>query len=236
MVLRSRAWCFTINNDSFDDLKTLLDATFEYLVFGFEVGEKGTPHMQGYIYFKNAVIQSTVKGVLPRAHLEIAKGGPDSNYDYCSKDGNYYEFGDKPLQGKACFDKISEAMKNPEENFHLFHQYRKAFNEYTNSIKKDHEPKLIILSAKDKYDYASKCTSEVSLWPSEYDGETILIEPCYTQGYHEVMPWLRKMPLKYRIGYEVKYKNPEVLCITYQDSGEKAYLLKTYGDYCDEVF
>jgi len=65
--------------------------------------------------------------------------------------------------------------------------------------------------------------------------KTVLIEPCYTQGYHEVMPWLRKIPLKYSRGYEVKYKNPEVLCITYKDSGEKAYLIKTYSDYIDEV-
>jgi len=40
MTLRSRAWCFTINNDTFDDLEKMLDMTFQYLVFGFETGGK----------------------------------------------------------------------------------------------------------------------------------------------------------------------------------------------------
>lgn len=235
MAVRSRAWCFTINNDKYDDLKRLLEATFEYLVFGFEVGEKGTPHMQGYIYFKNALRQSSVKAILPRAHLEITKGSPDDNYDYCSKDGNFYEFGEKPLQGKAKFHVIQEAMKNPEENFHLYHQYRKAYNEYKNSKKREHEPKLIILPEKDKYEYAKKCNEEVSMWPSEYDQELIRIEPCYTQGSHEILPWLNKMPLKYRVGYEIKYQNPEVLVITYKDPQEKGFLIKEYIDFADEI-
>lgn len=236
MTVRSRAWCFTVNNDTFDDLQTLLDAMFEYLVFGFEVGgKKHTPHMQGYIYFKNAIRQVSAKKILPRAHLLVAKGGPDDNYDYCSKDGDYYEFGDKPLQGKAKFHVIEEVMKNPESNFHLYHQYRKAYNEYKNTIKLDHEPKLVILPVKDRIAYAKACNESVSLWPSEYDSETVLIEPCYTQGPHEIMPWLNKMPLKYRLGYEVKYKNPEVLVITYQDPQEKGYLLKEYCDLIDEV-
>lgn len=234
-MIRSRAWCFTINHDTFDDLSKLLDSTFQYLVFGFEVGKKGTPHMQGYIYFTNAHSQVSVKKILPRAHLLVAKGGPDSNYDYCSKDGNYWEFGDKPEQGRAVFDKIEEAMKNPREHFHLYHQYRKAWNEYNNSIKLDHTPKLVIIPEKERFNWSKLCTATISMWPSEYDSELVRIEPVYTQGQHEILPWLNKMPLKYSRGYEVKYKNPEVLCITYTSDQEKGYLLKEYGDFLDDV-
>jgi len=71
MTLRSRAWCFTINNDTFDDLEKMLDMTFQYLVFGFETGgKKKVCHIQGYVYFNNALSQSSVKKKLPRAHLE----------------------------------------------------------------------------------------------------------------------------------------------------------------------
>jgi len=233
--LRARAWCFTVNNDTFEDLSLLLDADFQYLIIGCEVGEQGTPHLQGYIYFTNARSQNSVKKILPRAHLLVAKGSPNSNYDYCSKDGSFYEFGDKPLQGRAVYDKIVEAMENPMDNFHLYHQYRKAFNEYKNSVKKEHTPQLIILSEKDKYNWASLCTATVSMWPSVYDGEDVRIEPCYTQGEHEIFPWLHKMPLKYSRGYEVKYENPEVLVITYKDNYERNYLIKTYGDFLDAV-
>jgi len=56
MTLRSRAWCFTINNDTFDDLEKMLDMTFQYLVFGFETGgKKKVCHIQGYVYFNNAL-------------------------------------------------------------------------------------------------------------------------------------------------------------------------------------
>jgi len=62
MTLRSRAWCFTINNDTFDDLEKMLDMTFQYLVFGFETGgKKKVCHIQGYVYFNNALSQSSVK-------------------------------------------------------------------------------------------------------------------------------------------------------------------------------
>jgi len=77
MTLRSRAWCFTINNDTFDDLEKMLDMTFQYLVFGFETGgKKKVCHIQGYVYFNNALSQSSVKKKLPRAHLEVTKGTP----------------------------------------------------------------------------------------------------------------------------------------------------------------
>jgi len=88
----------------------------------------------------------------------------------------------KPLSGRACFDKIEEAMKDPINHFHLYHQYRKAYHEYKNSIKLTHDPILIILSEKDIYDYAKKLDGEICIWPSEYDGERTIIEPCYTSG------------------------------------------------------
>lgn len=97
---RCRGWCFTINNDTYEDLDLLLDMEFSYLVFGFEKGLKGTPHIQGYVYFENAKTQSAVKLIMPRAHLSGARGNADQNYDYCSKDGDFYEFGDRPECGK----------------------------------------------------------------------------------------------------------------------------------------
>jgi len=67
-----------------------------------------------------------------------------------------------------------------------------------------HDPILIILSEKDIYDYAKKLDGEICIWPSEYDGERVIIEPCYTSGQMEILPWLNKFPLKYKNGYEYK--------------------------------
>lgn len=89
---RARGWCFTVNN--YDD--TVHSTIIEYCkhhtekwIVGKEVGSNGTPHLQGYIYFKNAVAFNTVKSVMPTAHIEKAKGKPQQNFDYCSKDGDY---------------------------------------------------------------------------------------------------------------------------------------------------
>jgi len=98
--LRARGWCFTINNDEFDDLVEILDLECKYLVFGFEKGKNGTPHIQGYVIFNNPRDLGGVKKLLTRAHLEIARGNYEQNYDYCTKDGDFYEFGDPPEPGK----------------------------------------------------------------------------------------------------------------------------------------
>jgi len=52
--LRTRGWTFTINNDTFEDLIGLIETDFEYLVIGFEVGDSGTPHIQGYILLQKS--------------------------------------------------------------------------------------------------------------------------------------------------------------------------------------
>lgn len=71
-----------------------------YAIFGRETGENGTPHLQGYIaFFKPQRINSVIKA-LPGCHIEIAQGNEQQNFDYCSKQGDYEEFGRRSIQGK----------------------------------------------------------------------------------------------------------------------------------------
>jgi len=98
--LRTRGWTFTINNDTFEDLIGLIETDFEYLVIGFEVGDSGTPHIQGYIYFKNPRMLKGVRNLMPRAHLLVSRGTALQNLKYCSKSGDFYEFGTIPEQGQ----------------------------------------------------------------------------------------------------------------------------------------
>jgi len=100
---RSRAFVFTVNNYSAADQDTLrlLGENVKYLVFGREVGASGTPHLQGYVYFKNAATFEQCKKKLPKGcHIEVAKGDAESNLEYCSKDGDFEEFGDLPKSSK----------------------------------------------------------------------------------------------------------------------------------------
>lgn len=76
---------------------------------GYEVGVQGTPHLQGYIYFANARLFSAVRTLLTsRAHVEVAKGSPEQNRDYCSKGGSFYESGEIPLSSKQKGEKEAE--------------------------------------------------------------------------------------------------------------------------------
>lgn len=89
---RARGWCITVNNYDAQVYNTLIDYckqnTHQYIV-GKEVGEQGTPHLQGYLYFKNAVSFNTIKSICPTAHVEKAKGKPQANFEYCSKEGDF---------------------------------------------------------------------------------------------------------------------------------------------------
>lgn len=89
---RSRCWCFTLNNYTEKELSQCLSyfnlKNFTFIV-GKEVGEEGTPHLQGYIKNKTQISFSTLQKIMPRAHLEKALGDQKANYVYCSKGGDF---------------------------------------------------------------------------------------------------------------------------------------------------
>lgn len=89
---QSKRHIFVWNNYS-DDSVDLLERTFTMFgvkyIFGKEVGESGTPHLQGYIEAPSRV-RPIERFKLPRCiHWEVAKGTREENVKYCSKDGDY---------------------------------------------------------------------------------------------------------------------------------------------------
>ena len=100
---KTRAYCFTINNPSIaDDLELeLLKDNVDYLIYGKECGELGTPHYQGYVRFAHPVTSRRVSSLLSRAHVERAKGNAQQNINYCSKDGDFVEHGERPASSKS---------------------------------------------------------------------------------------------------------------------------------------
>nr|QKN88851.1 MAG: replication-associated protein [Cressdnaviricota sp.] len=100
---RSRNWCFTLNNYTEHDIARLVDQyefNYTYCIFGKEVGEQGTHHLQGYMEFANAKALTTLKKLNDRAHWEKRRGKQEQAIAYCKKDGNVTEIGtpkeDKP--------------------------------------------------------------------------------------------------------------------------------------------
>lgn len=101
---RQRDYCFTINNYTEEDLAGLLrletNPKVRYYIAGREVGENGTPHIQGYIRFNNALPFESLKKLIPRSHIEACKGTPQQNIDYCSKSGDFHAYGEVPATQK----------------------------------------------------------------------------------------------------------------------------------------
>lgn len=98
-------FCFTINNYN-DDIIEWFEQTdiFKYVCFGKEVGEKLTPHLQGYFEFPhgsrksvNACVNFLQSHGCPcKPHLEVAMGTASQAIAYCAKDGVFWEKGEKP--------------------------------------------------------------------------------------------------------------------------------------------
>lgn len=91
---------FTLNNpNSEESVGSFLseEGDCEYFVFGREVGESGTPHLQGYICLKEKKSLKWLKtNIHKNAHWEIMRGTPQQASDYCKKDGDFVEVGTLP--------------------------------------------------------------------------------------------------------------------------------------------
>lgn len=100
--MKVRCWTLTLNNYTEEEHKNLLEEAEKctYAVIGKEVGDKGTPHLQAYFRFPNARHLDAIKKLSPRAHWEAAKGDDHQNRVYCTKDGDFVEFGTISKAGK----------------------------------------------------------------------------------------------------------------------------------------
>lgn len=146
MTNPAKRWCFTINNYTDAEQLSLRNAgdTFSYLVFGREVGESNTPHLQGFFILATKLRLRQVKQLagLGRAHLEVSRGTPQEASQYCKKDGDFEEYGSLPAcQGsRTDFERLKEWIKSQDiapsrsdlaENFpSLYGRYRNACLEF----------------------------------------------------------------------------------------------------------
>ncbi len=115
-MARAKQWCFTLNNYDQEEYYGILacileedDANYEvdsnrfdYLVIGEEVGENGTPHLQGFAICINRQRLAQMKKMIGnRAHLEKMRGTVREASEYCKKDGKFIERGKIPEQERG---------------------------------------------------------------------------------------------------------------------------------------
>ena len=130
---RFRNWCFTLNNYSEDEYQEVWNTKCKYLVIGKEIGECGTPHLQGYIEFEHGKTLSAVKVINKRIHWEVRKGTAKQASDYCKKDNNFAEQGQQSSQGhRTDLDEVTSLILvkdfNPLEHASTYVKYHSGLD------------------------------------------------------------------------------------------------------------
>lgn len=122
---------FTINNWTNEDKeKLVISDAVTYICFAEEVGENGTPHLQGYAELSKQFVLKAVKKLLgDKGHFEKRRGNQKQAVDYCKKvppygkhplgdnvnAGVFYEFGTLKHQGKRTdLEYIYEQVKTQD--------------------------------------------------------------------------------------------------------------------------
>jgi len=210
-----RAWCFTLNNPSESDGEhaVALQEACTYLVFGREHGEQGTEHLQGYAYFKNARLLP--KALLPRAHWEAALGTPQQNYDYCTKDGDFFEHGTLPrkgarsdIEGAAATVKAHGMKRCAEEHPSIVVKYARGLQVYKSLVTppRSEVPEVFFYYGPTGVGKSVRCRTEAGPdaywkpkgeWWDGYDGEeNVVLDDFYGDiPYHMMLNILDQFPL-----------------------------------------
>lgn len=94
----AKHWCFTVNNPT-DESRLIVAQLIEnpivsYVIVGREVGEQGTPHLQGFFSLTARKRFAQVKALFGTVnpHLEVSRN-IRASIQYCKKEGDYDEYG-----------------------------------------------------------------------------------------------------------------------------------------------
>lgn len=145
MRIRSRRWSVTLNNYTEEEESTVQSLVsrglVKYLVYGREVGEQNTPHLQMYLETSGKVSLSSIKKIpgLSRCHAEKSRGSFQRNRDYCTKEGNFiFEEGSPMQQGaRSDLDEVKSLLDDgkslesvADQHFSTWVRYHRSFQIY----------------------------------------------------------------------------------------------------------
>lgn len=246
---RHRNWCFTLNNPTEEECVQLRDLLVRgrYAIVGNEVGENGTPHLQGYTVFLHARGLSSVKAISERAHWEPAKGNSLQNYEYCSKEGNIFlEHGDRPCTPKEKGQKEKDRWKltvqlakegriDEIEEQHFLQYYRTLRmieKDYMKPVS-DHSDVTGVWiygeagvgkSRKARDDYPNAYLKMCNKWWDGYQNEDAVIiddiDTAHKVLGHHLKIWSDRYAFLAEIKGGTKKIRPKVVCVTSQYSIE----------------
>lgn len=144
----ARRWCFTLNNYTpEEELKfwelgeNIIDSDWaEYLIYGRERGEQGTPHLQGFLVAKHQIRWTTMNQRIfgdseyGRVHWEVARSTPKNCINYCKKDGDFQEFGGMTMKPHNQWEIIKEMINDGATADRIRDRFPQTWAAYRGSI------------------------------------------------------------------------------------------------------
>lgn len=197
---QSKFWCFTLNNyseEEYESITKLFPDVASCIVLGKEIGESGTPHIQGYIEFtKRHRLRSAKSKISNRAHVEVRRGSSDSAISYCKKDGLFELFG-VPSRGSGSRTDLESLQRGlndganlrsiSESHFGTYLRYERSIRNYIMMRRQRvSSPPIVYVywgktgTGKTKKVYDDNPNEDIYSWPGGpwfdgYDGENILL-------------------------------------------------------------
>lgn len=211
---RSRGWCFTKNNYSETDEHECFGLAWKvkYIVVGKEVGESGTPHLQGYIYYDTLKSFKQVQHDVPEgSHIEVAKGDAQQNFEYCSKEGDFFEEGERPLtqaekgvKGKQAIEErweLAKAGKFEQLPPEQIKTYEYIYSKYKELPQDRSELDNIWIfgpsgCGKSRYvreHYAVHYSKGMNKWWDGYNGEDVVVLDDFDPGHGKFLGYFLKI-------------------------------------------
>lgn len=122
---KATCYVFTYNNYSAEGeaaLQIWMTEKTKYAIYGHEVGESGTPHLQGYLSLKRNTATRTLQKQLSALGIKLtlfyARGNPAQNRVYCTKqdENHFWEHGEIKSAGQGARNDLSalvDTIKTP---------------------------------------------------------------------------------------------------------------------------
>lgn len=145
-----RNFVFTINNydgllDPADFLDSRDNPLCRYCIYQEEIGESGTPHLQGYIEFTRNVRFAQIHSFsgMERAYLDLRRGTVDQAIAYASKPegrlGGPYTYGEKTVRKPSMastetWTELGRALQLVPTDIEILDKYPDKFIRYHNGI------------------------------------------------------------------------------------------------------